>query len=194
LSGRQEATRERADIAFALYQQMGDQRSLGRLDQQLRALGVRISLATLKRWSARSRWQERVARLNSEAVQQLQSRGVQHVLAMYERHAQLARAVQGAGGTVLHKLMVNDRRLSEMRPSEIARLLDLGVRAERQAFSESTDRHEMALSIWNTVTTEIVELFNKVSSEPEPEARARLFARGLANIVDRHLAAVKDES
>jgi len=106
---------------------------------------------------------------------------------MLERHAQVARAVQGAGGSALQKLMSSDRRLAEMRPTEIARLLDLGLRAERAASGETADRRDIAVSIWNVLTSEIVQLFKEINEDPDPDARARRFARAVDRIVDEHL-------
>ncbi|MGD0205130.1 MAG: hypothetical protein ABSB57_01615 [Dehalococcoidia bacterium] len=193
MNRREEAARGRADVAFALYHQMGPERSLKGLHEQLRALGVQISLVTLKRYSKRFRWRERVAELDAEAVQRQRERGLEHILTMYGRHAQLARAMQGAGGSALKKLMNSETRLGEMRAAEIARLLELGLKAERHALGESADRREMALSTWNAVTTEMVKLFSQVNVESDPEARGRLFAHGVDRIVDRHLAEVSDE-
>jgi hypothetical protein len=112
---------------------------------------------------------------------------------MYERHAQLARAMQGAGGSALQKLMSSDARLADMRAPEIARLLELGLKAERHAVGESTDRREIALTTWNVVTTEMVGLFSEVNAEPDAEARARLFAHGVDRVVDRYLSELTDE-
>jgi len=190
---RQDAACQRAEVAFALYHQMGPERSLKRLHQQLRALGVHMSLVTLKRYSTRFRWQGRVAELDAEAAQRQRERGIEHILAMYDRHAQLARAVQGAGGSTLKKLMNSETRLAEMRAAEIARLLELGLKAERHAFGESSDRRETALATWNVVTTEMVKLFDEVNVEPDPEARARLFAHGVDRIVDGHLTELANE-
>jgi hypothetical protein len=187
VSRKTQAPNERARTSFLLYYQLGPERSLRRLHQQLQALGVRISLATLKRYSRRFSWQQQVASLDAEAEQRRRERSLQQVATMLERHAQVARAVQGAGGSALQKLMSSDRRLAEMRPSEIARLLDLGLRAERTAFAETADRHEIAVAIWNVVISDIVRLFKKVNEEPDPGVRARLFARGVDRIVDEHL-------
>jgi hypothetical protein len=193
MNRRQEAARERADLAFALYQQMGHERNLVRLYRRLQMLGVNISLATAKRYSARYRWQDELARLEAEATQQQHERSIQQSLAMYDRHAQLARAVQGVGGSALQRLMASDGRVSGMKPGEIARLLELGLKAERQALCESSDRREVGLAVWNTVTSEVVGLFSEVNTETEPEARARLFARGLDRIVDKHLIQLREE-
>lgn len=81
-----------------------------------------------------------------------------------------------------------------MRPGEIARLLELGLRAERSAVAESTDRRDIAVAIWNSVTTEMVSLFGQVNEEEDTEARARLFARGVDRIADQHLEALEQDS
>ncbi len=184
---------QRAEIAFALYHQLGPRRSLRRLHQQLQALGVRIGLATLKRYSARFDWQRSIAGLEAEAVHKQRERTLGDLLAMKERHAQLGRAMQGAGGSALRRLMNNEPRLAKMKAVDIARLVEVGLKAERSAVGESTDRREIGLATWNAVTTEMVELFNEVNTEPDTEARARLFAHGVDRVVDRHLAELADE-
>lgn len=161
--------------------------------EQLAAVGVHISLATLKRYSRDFRWQNQLAALEAEAAQNQQQQGVAQLLAMQQRHAQLARAAQGAGGSALQKLLQSAHRLATMRPGEIARLLELGLRAERSAVGESTDRRSIEVAVWNSVTTDVVSLFKEVNDEPEPEARARLFARGVDRIADQHLEALADE-
>ena len=161
--------RERAQIAFGLYIQLRP-RSIARLHEQLAAIGVRISLATLKRYSTRFHWQKQVDELEEEAARGQREVGVAHLVAMQDRHAQLARAVQGAGGSALAKLVSSDQRLDDMRPGEIARLLELGLRAERRAVGEATDRRDIAVGIWNSVTVEMVGLFGQVQDEPDPDA------------------------
>lgn len=188
MNRRAEATRERAQIVFALYLQMGPDRSLKRLQRQLQALGVHLSIATIKRYSDRFRWQDHLAELEASSQQRRQETGIEQVVAMQDRHAQLARAVQAAGGTALQRLIASDARLAGMRPADIARLLELGFRAERQALGEAADRKEIAVSILNLVTVEMVRLFREISEESDPEARAREFARGVDRFVDERLA------
>jgi len=187
MSLRTEASHERAEILFLLYYELGPERSLRRLHRQLQPLGVRISMATLKRYSTRFSWRQQVASLDADAMQRRRERALAQVATMLERHAQVARAAQGAGGSALQKLMSSERRLAEMRPSDIARLLDLGLRAERTALAETADRREIAVAIWNVLTSEIVQLFKGVNDEPDPDARARGFARGVDRIIDEHL-------
>lgn len=190
---RRQTQAQRADIVFALYYELQPQRSLRRLHQQLRVLGVRIGVATLKRYSARFDWQRRISGLETEAIQRQRERALGDLVAMHDRHAQLGRALQGVGGSALRELMNNEPRLARMKGSDISRLVEVGLRAERSAVGEATDRRAISLEIWNAVTTEMVALFNEVNSEPESEARASQFARAVDRLVDTHLAEVTKE-
>src|SRR3990172_5273096 len=104
MGSKAETSRERAQIALALYFQKGPGRSLRKLHAQLRSLRVPISLATLKRYSVRFGWAQEIERLAAEARVHHQERGIEQVLAMNDRHAQLARALQGVGGSALQRL------------------------------------------------------------------------------------------
>jgi hypothetical protein len=192
MNRKEDRTGHRADIAFALYWQMEGRRSLRQLHAQLRTLGVRIGLATLKRYSAKHSWQGRIAELEAKAVERQRERTIGDLLAMRDRHAQLGRALQGAGGSALRKLMASEPRLAKMKTTDIARLVETGLRAERHAVAEATDRQDIAIATWNSVTTEMVALFSEVNGEADPGARARFFARGVDRVVDRHLAEVID--
>lgn len=192
MPGRRATTEERARIAFGLYVQLRP-RSLKQLHDQLAAVGVQLSVATLKRYSKIFHWQEQLAALERDAADRQHTDGIAQLLAMQDRQAHLARAVQGAGGSALQKLLHSDNRLAAMRPAEIARLLELGLRAERTAVGGASERRDIATAVWNSVTTQIVRLFREVNDEPDAQARARLFARGVDRIVDQHLAALKQD-
>lgn len=68
MNRRQEAAGQRVEVAFALYHQLGPERSLKRLHRQLQSLDVPIGLATLRRYSQRFCWQSHIAELNAEAA------------------------------------------------------------------------------------------------------------------------------
>jgi hypothetical protein len=178
----------RANILFSLYYQAGPSRSLVRLRDDARLLGVRISLATLKRYSSTCDWQARVARLDEEAELRHDERSLERIAAMNERQSQLGRSLQGAAATSLQSLLRDAARLGEISPAEIARLADIGSKLERLALGEATERRDIITSAWNVVVRDVVELFCAVNGTPDPDARAAEFARGLDDLVDRHLA------
>ena len=193
MSRRAESTREKADLIFAVYYQGGPDRSIRRLHSDLKTMEVRISESTLKRYSKEYGWQERIAALDAEVNQQQNQRNVEGVLAMNERHTQLAQALQGAAGSALRQLLANDSRLGGLKASDIVRLLDLGLRAERSAVGASSDRREIATEIWNDVVTSVVKLFNEINKEPESDMRAERFALRIDRLVDERLAEVAEK-
>jgi hypothetical protein len=163
------------------------------LHRQLTASGVSVCLSTLKRYSATFGWQERLSEFDVETRKRRLDRGVEDTLAMHDRHAQLARAVQGAAGSALQRLLNSDTRLAGLRPTEIARLIDLGLRAERSAVGNIVDRREIAVETWNEVVSSVVDIFSEINDEPDERVRARLFAKRLDKLVDRKLAAYEQE-
>jgi hypothetical protein len=73
-----------------------------------------------------------------------------------------------------------------MKPADITRLLDLGMRTEREAAIGSTERRRLALAMANLITQEVVALFERINSITDEGSRARAFASGLDAIVDEH--------
>ena len=193
MNRRADSAREKAELLFFAYYQRRPDRSLKGLHSDLKTMGVRISVATLKRYSAKFQWQERIATLDVEARQQQNQRGVEDVIAMHERHTQAARALQGAGVLALRRLLANDSRLGNLKASDIARLIDLGIKAERSAVAASSDRREIALETWNDVVSSVVQLFTEINKEPEPGVRAQRFALRIDRLVDARLAEVAEK-
>ena len=109
---------------------------------------------------------------------------------MYKRHAQLARALQGAGGSALQQLLANAARLGGLKAGDIARLIESGLKAELRAVGASSDRREITLETWNDVVTSVVKLFTEINEEPDPDSRAARFALRIDRLVDERLAEV----
>jgi len=180
---------QRSQLLFAFYFELGPERSLASLVDHLTTLGIHFSLSTLKRYSSRDRWAERVMELDARAARRLDGGNLRTKLALHDRQAQRARALQGAGGAALQQLITDTARIREMKPADIARLLELGMRAEREASHQSGDRRRLALAMANLVTEEVVALFERVNTVTDEGSRARAFADGLDALVDEHLKA-----
>ncbi len=174
---------DRADILFGLYVELGPGRSLKQLHERLSTLGATVSLATLKRYSARFDWQARLAELAAESSERRREGAIERVSQVNERHLQLARALLGAGGTALQRLLGSEVRLASLKPNDIARLLDLGLRAERQTMILEVDRRQIDIAIWNDVLTNVVELFQTANDVEDPLERTSRFADGLDALV-----------
>jgi len=188
MSDRHESASARADLYLHVYYQQGPARSLRRTQTELHAAGISLSLATLKRYSSAHRWQERVTELDADARRGQREKSVESAMAMHDRHAQLGRAMQGAAGTALQRLLASDARLSGIKPTEIARLIDLGLRAERSAVAVASDRREIAMDVWNDVVITVVGTFLDINDESDARLRARLFARRIDRIIDQRLS------
>jgi len=182
---------DRVTLFFQAYVQLGDKRSLSRLRAVLLEAGIEISVASLKRYSKQYRWRMQIVELEKSGRQQAAKTAGESILAMQERHTQLARAMQGAGGSALQRLLGSDTRLAVLKPSDITRLIDLGLKSERHALGAATDRREMAIEIFNDLVVDLVAVFKDVNDEPEPRLRARLFARNVDRLVTNRLGELK---
>ncbi|MCC6266806.1 MAG: hypothetical protein IT300_04495 [Dehalococcoidia bacterium] len=182
-------TASRSDLLFAVYVELGSERSLALLHSRLVELGIKTSLSTLKRYSAKFDWPRRVAEVEAQAALRREGGHLKTALAIHDRQSQIARALQGAGGAALQQLIADAPRLREMKPADITRLLDLGMRTERDAAIGSTERRRLALAMANLITQEVVALFERINSITDEGSRARAFASGLDAIVDEHLRA-----
>jgi hypothetical protein len=189
---RRTAAAERAELLFFVYTELGGDRSLSQLHDRLRTVGVSVSLSTLKRYSSSQGWPERIAALDEQAARRREGGHLKQALSLFDRQAQIARALQGAGGSALQQLIADNGRLRDLKPAEIARLLELGMHAEREASGGASDRRRLALSMANLVTQEVVALFERVNSITNEGSRARAFAAGLDDLVDEHLRAEED--
>lgn len=118
--------------AFALYRDMGADRSLAKVAKELGK-----SATLIERWSARDAWVTRVDAWDVEQdrlwrAQQLASRRE-----VGKRHLRIANAMQGRLVDALARLDV-----STMSPRDIAHWLEISAKVQRQALGQG-DRTEL---------------------------------------------------
>lgn len=114
---------------FLMYRDMGPARTLARVAQEL-ALNPRYVRAISAEWLWVARagahdqvtYQERAARIRAERME------------MDDRHARIARAVQGK---IIASLQAVDP--GKLSPNELARLLEVAVKVERMALGASSE-------------------------------------------------------
>lgn len=134
-----EKTRHR--LAFDVYVRMGADRSLEALhealmdDPSLIGLKRAPSRSTLEAWSSAFHWQDRLLDLERQATDQDRVQQLEALQEMTERHAKEGLALQQKGVERLQSL-----RPEELSPSDAVRALIEGVRLERLARGEPTDR------------------------------------------------------
>lgn len=183
MSGRRDAARDRAEVAFTICYSMGEgggKRSLRRLKKLLNEAGMEISLPTLQRYCAAYGWQIEVAKLDAENAKQRADPVIHAVKEMHDRHAQRGRTLFGVSGLALKELLSDPERLGKMTPAEIGRLTDLAARLEREATGEGATRDEFVVRVCNALTTRIVPRFLEVNELADPKERAREFVEAPA--------------
>jgi hypothetical protein len=116
--------------AFCAYRDMGPARSSEKVARELSK-----SAQLIRRWSAKWNWVERVAEWGDEQDRQNRIAQTKAIQKMNERHAKLAVALQGKIATGLN--LLQDETILGMTPSAISRLLEVGVKVERQARGEA---------------------------------------------------------
>ena len=155
---RQFGESRKAFEAFTVYRDMGPTRSQERV---ARELGKSAQL--MARWSAKWSWVERATAWVEEQDRQSRIAQQDKVEKMNDRHAQLATALTGK---VVEKLQsMTSEEIEKMSVSALSRLLEVGVKVERQARGEAgevvSDRVEVDKSL-NHLTTEELEQIERI--------------------------------
>jgi|TARA_R110000824_G_scaffold21078_6_gene78888 hypothetical protein len=118
--------------AFVVYRDMGPRRSQ---EKVARELGKSAQL--MARWSSRWSWVERASAWVDEQDKQLRLSQQEAVVKMNNRHAKLAAALTGK---VVEKLQsVSPEEIKRTSLVSLSRLLEVGVKVERQARGEAGD-------------------------------------------------------
>ena len=152
---RQFDERRKPFEAFVVYRDMGKDRSHVRV---ARELGKSAQL--IARWSAKWSWIGRVEAWVDEQDRKSRLAHSRSVIKMNERHAALAVALTGK---VIDKLNnVTPVDIEKMSLVSLSKLLEVGVKVERQARGEAgevvSDRIEMDKSLSHLTIEELEEL------------------------------------
>lgn len=131
----------RQERAFTVYLGLGPGRSLAELAAVLRAdpsrAGLRRapSLRTLEDWSARCRWQERIAQIDRQAREEAEREHLGWVKQHQERLRQEGLLLQQRGIEWLR-----NKQTDEVTAHEAIRAIDTGFKLEALALGEATQR------------------------------------------------------
>ncbi len=164
LVGNQDAVQSKADRCFDLYLTMEPPRSLSLLHQRLSDVGLSISLSGLKYYSKRFNWQERLKTASQTAKANSAERDAKLMLTMAERHARTGETLQGLGLSDLKYQMNRDPGTRRSSPSDIAKLIDTGIRIERLARGEVTDRTELQVKAVSLIVGQVVDVFADIAT------------------------------
>ena len=176
---------ERAGLFFLLYAQLGPSRSLERVRELAAEAGIAVSLTTLKRYSSKNQWVQRVLEVDAQAAAAHHARAVESLSAGLERHAQLGRAFQRLAAGAAEVLLQDRTRLGSSSLAGVARAGQIGAQLERGAASEQRDRAALALEIWNLLIIQLVDGFLELNDLDDPQARVERFTELVDGLIDR---------
>lgn len=118
---RQKGESAQAYEAFSIYLNLGAERSLKAVAQQLSK-----SLPLIKRWSREKEWQERVRAYDNELEREARKKAIAARKDMTERHISIAMQLQKKALQALKELSVE-----EMSPKDIKEYIKMATELER---------------------------------------------------------------
>lgn len=116
---------------FALYRDMGPERTLKQLHENLKATGATITLAWLYQISSLYRWDDRIRAWDAEQDRLLLALTAKKRRDMAERHARLAMAMMGKATQALSAV---DPKA--MTATELVKMVEAAARIERIALGQ----------------------------------------------------------
>jgi hypothetical protein len=127
---------------FCLYRDMGVNRSLRTLEK---ADGCTSDYRQLGRWSSRWRWVDRCQKYEDHLEHQDRLQQEKERREMHKRHAKMGMLAQTLALRKLEKALNRIEQDEDgISAPDAARILDVGVKVERQARGESTESHEVS--------------------------------------------------
>ena len=120
---RQDGETSKQFEAFVVYRDMGEERSLVKVAERLSK-----SAQLMSRWSSANNWVERVAAWDGEQDRILRLEQIKDIKRMRKRHADMATSMITAAAKGLKKIM---EKPEEMKPNDVARLVEVASKLER---------------------------------------------------------------
>ena len=183
----QPSAKNNHDAVYAVYLMMGHDRSLSKLNSVLANLGLNMTLNTLKNYSARYDWQQRLRNAEQSAQAQKQEQDTARLISMNERQAGLGELSQRLAAHYLKQTfdrVMADPAAVQGTSQDIARLIESGSRLERMARGEVTNRTEARVQAYSVMVSQISEVFVNVARAQDlaPDA-IEDFTRGADAVV-----------
>lgn len=170
--------RERANTYFEIYYAFGPDRSLIMLHDHLAALGLKISLNTLKNYSSWFSWQQELLKRDAIMQQKRKAQTANIVEVMNRRQADLGSAYQSiaAGGIKNYLDALKGNEPLKISPLVSAQIAQIGQKMERLARGEVTDRKEAIQQINDIWVLVVSQTFLAVNDYADPRVRKEEFA------------------
>ena len=160
---RQDGEGPQAFRAFCAYRDSGAngaKRSLTKTAQNLtKNDGSPYSDGTMKAWSRKFNWQERVAAWDEEMDRQVREELTKGITNMRKNHADIARAMLTKALKAMQKIPDD-----ELTPADVTRMVDIASKLERMSRGEATERIEGKQTIAGEVSLSQIDL-SKITEE-----------------------------
>ena len=118
---RQDSESAKAYEAFSVYRDMGADRSLAKVGQE-----IGKSTKMMEKWSKAHNWVERAEAWDREQDRILQKQQIEDIKKMRKRHANLAVAMLAKAATALKKIPDD-----EIKAADVSRMVDVASKLER---------------------------------------------------------------
>lgn len=126
---RQQKESAKAFEAFSIYLNLGSERSITKVAQELNK-----TRALIGRWSSEWGWQERVRAWDNHLQREAHKDAVKKVRDMNARHEKMALAIQGAAMEALKKM-----KSDMITPKNFAAIVRLATELERKSLVENVE-------------------------------------------------------
>lgn len=148
---RQKCESAQAYEAFSLYLEMGNERSIRRVEQELHK-----SHALIGRWSSKYEWTERIREYTNELKKQEIEEAKKNIKDMQKRQIQTALLLQKKAVKALESLDI-----SSLSPREILQFISEGTRIESDTRKEIVLTSEDGEKAGNSLASEIIAAYEK---------------------------------
>ena len=175
---RAERQKARADAYFIVYYDLGPERSLERLCGHVAELGLRKALNTLKRYSVKYDWQQRLVEEDTRCKEREEADSEKVRIQMLDRHTRIGKTLQSlslAGMFTFQEAMKVNGKLT-FTAAEIVAMAKAGTDLELRAAGEPTLKIEITTVLYNVLIARIAHIFKEVNRLPTEEARESRFA------------------
>lgn len=148
---RQKGESAQAYEAFSLYLEMGNERSIRRVEQELHK-----SHALIGRWSSKYEWTERIREYTNELKKQELEEAKKNIKDMQKRQIQTALLLQKKAVKALESLDI-----TSLSPREILQFISEGTRIESDTRKEIVLTSEDSEKTGNSLASEIIAAYEK---------------------------------
>jgi hypothetical protein len=172
-------TEQKSEGFFLLYFALGNERTLKKVADYCRKIGVGISLKTLELWSRRFNWQSKIAILEARRTNERQMVQKYAIEEMNKVQAQVGRAILMVAqrhAEIIRELLDRDPDKPLLAAADIPRFAREGATLERLARGEVTSRNEEIKAEINSLIIQVCNIFMAVNPLTDEDARKRKFA------------------